>query len=101
MIDWCVILFLPLIFATLDTLVDGNEEGGDYQGFEEDQGQFADQGKPPLDAYFYPTIFLMHVFTYLCKCITCFYYVFFYTMLPMAWHPQVLLLSSIRMTPSP
>ena len=39
------------IFATLDSNAAGNEGGGDFGGFEEeDQGHFAYQGKPPLDA---------------------------------------------------
>ena len=40
------------LFATLDSNAAGNEGGGDFGGIEEeDQGHFAEQGKPLLDAY--------------------------------------------------
>ena len=54
-------LLVSFIFATLDSNADRNEGGGDFGGFEEeDQGHFADQGKPPLDAYLVLIILLLH-----------------------------------------
>jgi hypothetical protein len=38
---------LAFIFAALESDVDGFDEGGNFEDFEEDQGQ-AKQGKPPL-----------------------------------------------------
>ncbi|KAK1680986.1 hypothetical protein QYE76_041834 [Lolium multiflorum] len=46
---------LSPISVPLDSNAAGNEGGGDFGGFEEeDQGHFADQGKPPLDASLMP-----------------------------------------------
>jgi hypothetical protein len=38
---------LAFIFVALESNVDGFDEGGNFEDFEEDQGQ-AKQGKPPL-----------------------------------------------------
>jgi hypothetical protein len=49
------------LFATLDSNTAGNEGGGDFGGTEEeDQGHFADQGKPPLDASLILYILFLH-----------------------------------------
>jgi hypothetical protein len=52
---------LAFIFTALESNVDGFDEGGNFEDFEEDQGQ-AKQGKPPLlVAYLDPIFFIMQV----------------------------------------
>jgi hypothetical protein len=53
------------LFATLDSNIAGNEGGGDFGGIEEeDQGHFADQGKPPLDASLILYILFLHYYRF-------------------------------------
>ena len=53
--------FISFYFATLDSNAAGNEGGGEFGGFEEeDQGHFADQGKPLLDASLLLFVLLLH-----------------------------------------
>jgi hypothetical protein len=58
---WCV----SFIFATIDSNAAGDEGGGDFGGFEEeDQGHFAEQGKPPLDASLILYILFLHYYKF-------------------------------------
>ena len=52
LMPWQCVNCLLISLAALDSNVDGGE-GEDFAEVfeEEDQGQLADQGKPPLDAY--------------------------------------------------
>ena len=50
--DECFLLFFP----TLDANAEEEEEGAAEAFEEEDQGHFANQGKPPLDAYLNPIV---------------------------------------------
>jgi hypothetical protein len=56
------VYFVCYIFVTIESNVDGFDEGGNFEDFEEDQGQ-ANQGKPPLlVAYLDPIFLIMQVF---------------------------------------
>ncbi len=58
-------MLVSFTFVTLDSNAAGNEGGGDFGGFEEeDQGHFADQGKPPLDASLVLYILLLHYYMF-------------------------------------
>ena len=60
-VDW--VWLVVFLFATLDSNTVGNEGGGDFGGIEEeDQGNFADQGKPPLDASLILYILFLHCY---------------------------------------
>ena len=62
---WCHGYVLSVLFISFPAL-DSNVDGGEGEDFtevfeEEDQGQLADQGKPPLDAYLWSYVFLCMV----------------------------------------
>jgi hypothetical protein len=64
------------LFATLDSNIAGNEGGGDFGGIEEeDQGNFADQGKPPFDASLILHIPCSCIIPGFAKCMFFIYYV--------------------------
>ena len=52
----CVLNVSFSFFPTLDANVEEEEEGAAEVFEEEDQGHFANQGKPPLDAYLNPIV---------------------------------------------
>ena len=49
-------------FPALDANVEEEEEGAAENFEEEDQGHFANQGKPPLDAYLWILLIKLHCF---------------------------------------
>jgi hypothetical protein len=65
---------VSFIFATIDSNAAGKEGGGVFGGFEEeDQGHFANQGKPPLDASLILHVLILALLQVLQKCISFIY----------------------------
>jgi hypothetical protein len=64
---------LAFIFTALESNVDGIDEGGYFEGFEDNQGQ-ATQGKPPLlVAYLDPSFIYASISFYIYSKMHCFF----------------------------